>query len=58
MLLKFLALVCSNMEDIARDAGSVDIDEEALHSKLLDTDSAFQILVLCFLHSHSTSIKN
>lgn len=32
--LKFVSLVCSNIEDIARDAGSVDVEEEDLHSML------------------------
>ena len=36
---------CSNIEDMARDAASVDIDEDALHSMTLN----FLLLILVLL---------
>lgn len=33
----FKSLSCSNIEDIARDSGSVDADEESLNSKMITT---------------------
>lgn len=51
-----LSLFCSNIEDIARDAGSVDVDEESLLCKSIATFVPLKPMFpksYCFVKTHA-----